>query len=29
VGPVFDHTHDRVTTAIVVALAAGFGLLTR
>lgn len=28
-GPVFEHTHDRITTAIVVVLAAAFGLLTR
>lgn len=27
VKPVFDHTHDRLTTAIVVGLAAAFGLL--
>lgn len=28
-GPVFDHTHDGVTTAIIVVLAAVFGLLAR
>lgn len=29
VGPLFDHTHDRLTTAIIVSLAALFGLFAR